>query len=137
MLDDQRAERPEGAGNLEMRDHDHHAQEKRDGVEVDGAEGFLEAQRPKRDHRRAAEEGDSRPVETKAGNAARRDPGIGEDENDEGGGAVGSHSPSAPSIASGSLSRATACSSRVSGMNPKNTRNATAAAAPSARNETA
>ena len=118
-----------------MRDHDHHAEEERDGVEIDRAERLLEAQRAKRDHRRAAKERDPRPIEPEAGNAARRDPGIGQDEDDERRGAVGSHSPGAPSSAAAALRRSGGWASRVSGMNPKKTRNATAAAAPRERNE--
>ena len=110
--------------------------EQRDGVEIDGPEGFLEAQGPERDHRRAAEEGDPRAVEPQARNAACRDPDIGQDEDDERGGAFAGHSPAAPSIARGALARSVACSSRVSGMNAKKTRKAMAAAAPRARNET-
>ena len=60
-----------------MRDNDHHAQQKRDRVEIDGAKSFLEAQGAKRDHRRAAEKGDARAVETQTGNSAHRDANVG------------------------------------------------------------
>ena len=66
-----------------MRDHDHHAQQKRDRVEIDGAKGFLEAQGTDRNHRRATEEGDPRAVEPQAGNAADGDTNIGQDEDGE------------------------------------------------------
>ena len=49
VIDGERAQRPERAGDLEMRNHDHHAEQKRDGVEIDGVEGLLEAQRPECD----------------------------------------------------------------------------------------
>jgi hypothetical protein len=91
-----------------MRDHDHHAEEERDGVEIDGVESLFETQRPERDHRRAAEECDPRPIEPQARDAARRDPDIGEDEDDEGGEALGGHSPAAPSSANGSPRRSRA-----------------------------
>ena len=117
-----------------MCDHDHHAEEERDGVEIDRPERLLEAQGPKRDHRRAAKKCDPRAIEPESGNAARRDPDIGQDEDDERRGAVGSHSPGAPSSAA-ALRRSGGWASRVSGMNPKKTRNATAAAAPRERNE--
>ena len=137
ILDGERTQRPEGARNLEMRDHDHHAQQKRDRVEIDGAESLLEAQGTDCDHRRAAEEGDASAIETQPWNAANGDANIGQREDDERGCAFGGHSrAAAPSIACGWGSCLMASSSRVSGMKPKKTRNATAAAAPKARNET-
>ena len=66
IFDCERAERSECARNLEMRNHDHHAEQKRDGVEIDSAKGFFEAQRPERDHCRAAEESNARAIETQA-----------------------------------------------------------------------
>ncbi len=135
VVDRKRAERPECARNLEVRDHDHHAEEERDGVEIDRPEGVLEAQRPKRDHRRAAEERDPRAIEPEAGNAARRDPDIGQDEDEKRRQTFACHSPAAPSTASGAPPCSVARSSRVSGMNAKKTRKAAAAAAPRARNE--
>ena len=101
IFDGERAKRPECAGHLEMRNHDHHAEQKRDRVEVDCAESFLEAQGPDRDHRRAAEESDARAVETQAWNPAYRDADIGQDQNDERYVAFGSQELAAPSIASG------------------------------------
>ena len=136
IFDGERAERPECAGNLQMRDHDHHAEQKRDGVEIDGVKGFLEAQGTDRDHRRAAEEGDARAVEPQARNPAHRHADIGQHEDDERYGAFGSHDLAAPSSASGSRSCAIASSLRVSGMKPKKTRKAMAAAAPRARKVT-
>ena len=120
-----------------MRNYDHHAKQKRDRIEIDGAKGFLEAQGTNRDHRGAAEKGDPRAVEPQAGNAADGHANIGQDEDDERRDAFKCHSPAAaPSIASGWDSCLMASSSRVSGMKPKKTRNATAAAALNARNET-
>ena len=119
-----------------MRDHDHHAEQKRDRVEIDGAEGVLEAQRPERDHRRAAEKGDARAVETQARNAAYRDADIGQDQDGERYSAFGRQELAAPSSAGVSRSWAIASSLRVSGMKQKKTRKAIAAAAPRARNET-
>ena len=136
VVDGEPAQRSERAGHFEMRDHDHHAEQKSDGVEIDRAKGVLEAQGPQRNHRRAAEEGDPSAVEPQARNAACRDANVGQDKDDERGEAVGSHSPGAPSIANGSLTLALACASRVSGMKPKKTRKAMAAAAPRARKET-
>ena len=137
MVDGERAQRAKGARDLEVRDHDHHAEEERDGVEIDRPKGVIEAQRAKRDHRRPAEEGDPRAIKPEAGNAARCDPDIGQDKNDERSSAFGSHSPGAPWSATASPPRSPACSSRVSGMNPKKVKKATAAAAPRARNEAA
>ena len=77
VLDRERPQGPERARDFQVRHHDHHADQERDGVEVDGAEGLIEAQGAERDHRRAAEEGDARAVEAQAGNAAGRDPDIG------------------------------------------------------------
>ena len=137
MFDGEPAERPESAGHLEMRDHDHHAEQERDRIEIDGAKGFLEAQGTDRDHRRAAKKGDAGAVEPQAGNAANGDANIGQDEDDERRDAFECHSPpAAPSIASVRGFCLMASSSRVSGMKPKKTRKATAAAAPKARNET-
>ena len=139
VVDGDPAKRSERAGDLEMRDHDHHAEEKRDGVEIDRAESVLEAQRAKRDHRRAAEEGDPSAIKTQTRNPPDRDAHIGQDEDDERRHALafGSHARGAPSTASASASRAVAHSSRVSGMRAKKTMNAMAAAAPRARNDTA
>ena len=53
-----------------MRDYDHHAKQKRDRIEINGAKGFLEAQGTNRDHRGAAEKGNPRAVEPQTGNAA-------------------------------------------------------------------
>ena len=137
MRDRETAERPEGPRDLEMRNHDHHAEQKRDRVEINGLKSFLETQRAKRDHRGAAEEGDARTIEPQARNAADGDADIGQRQDDERDHAFEVHSPAAaPSIARGRSSWLAACSSRVSGMKAKKTRNATAAAAPSARKET-
>src|ERR1700722_10226313 len=120
-----------------MRDYDHHAKQKRDRIEIDGAKGFLEAQGTNRDHRGSAEKGDPRTIETRHGNAADRNANIGQDEDDERRDAFECHSPAAaPSIARGWGFCLMASSSRVSGMKPKKTKNATAAATPKARNET-
>ena len=43
----------------QLRDNDHHAQQKRDGVEIDGLEGLLEAQSPERDHQACADKRDA------------------------------------------------------------------------------
>jgi hypothetical protein len=47
----------------QLRDNDHHAQQKRDGVEIDGFEGFLEAQSPERDHQACADKRDAGTVD--------------------------------------------------------------------------
>src|ERR1700722_19993801 len=119
-----------------MRDHDHHAEQKRDRVEIDRAEGFLKAQGAKGDHRSAAEKGDAGAVEAQTRNAARRNADVGQDEDDERYGAFGSQELAAPSSARVSLSWAMDSSLRVSGMRQKKTTNATAAAAPRARKVT-
>jgi hypothetical protein len=92
MIDGVSAKRPERAGHFQMRNHDHHAQQEGDRVEVDCAKGFLEAQGTDRNHCRAAEKGDAGAVETQAGNAANGDAQIGQDEDDERGEVFGSHS---------------------------------------------
>ncbi len=104
MVDGERAERPECAGHLEVRDDDHHAEQKRDRIEVDRVERVLEAQGAERDHRRAAEKRDPRAIETQAGNAAGGDSGIGENQDRESREAFQGHSPGAPSIAGSALS---------------------------------
>ena len=91
MADDERAQHPESAGNLEMRDDDHHAGEHRDRVELDGPERLVELHRPERDHRRPAEEGEAGAVEAQARNAARGHSDIGEDEDGEGDGGGKTH----------------------------------------------
>ena len=107
MIDGQSAKRPESPGNLEMRDHDHHAEKERDRVEVDGAKGFLETQGTDGDHRRAAKECDTGAVETQAGNPANGDANIGQRQDRKRRQAFGCHCPAAaPSIASGVSSRA-------------------------------
>ena len=63
IFDGEATQRSKRAGDLEVRNHDHHAEKKRDRVEIDGAKGFLEAQGTDRDHRRATEEGDPRAIE--------------------------------------------------------------------------
>jgi hypothetical protein len=47
----------------QLRDNDHHAQQKRDGVEIDGFEGFSEAQSPERDHQACADERDANTID--------------------------------------------------------------------------
>ena len=74
-----------------MGDDDHHADEQRDRVPVDGAKGVVEAHPAEDDHRRAAEKGDAGAIEAQAGNAADRHPAIDEDEDDQGDGALGGH----------------------------------------------
>src|ERR1700727_2474739 len=73
------------------------------------------------DHRGAREEGVSRRGEARARNAARRNANIGQNEDDERSEVLGTHSPAAASIASGSMSRVLARSSRVSGINKAKT----------------
>src|SRR5262245_13851271 len=101
IFDGERAKRPECAGHLQVRNHDHHAEKKRDRVEVDCAESLLEAKGPDGDHRRAAQESDARAVETQARNPAYRHADIGQNENDERYVAFWSQELEAPSIASG------------------------------------
>ena len=136
VLDCKTAKCAKGARHLEMGDHDHHAEEQRDGVEIDGAERLFEAEGPQRDHRRPAEKGDSHPVETEPGDAAGGHPDIRQQEDHKGGDAGLGHSPRAPATAASWRARAIACSSRVSGIKAKNTTNATAEAAARKRNET-
>ncbi len=68
-----------------MGDHDHHAEQQRDGVVVDRPEGVLERQGAEGDHRRPAQERDAGAVEPKAGNAAEREARIGQDQDRQGG----------------------------------------------------
>ena len=78
VLDRQHAQRVEGARNFQVRDHDRHAEQERDGVDVDGAEGLFERQRAAGDHRRPAEQRNPGAVEPQARKAAERGPEIGE-----------------------------------------------------------
>jgi hypothetical protein len=54
-----------------LRDNDHHAQQKRDGVEIDGFEGFLEAQSPERDHQACADKRDAGTVDPSSARGAK------------------------------------------------------------------
>ena len=135
VLDGETAERPKGARHFEMGDHDHHAEEERDRVDVDGVKRLLEAKGAEGDHRRPAEEGDAGPVEAQARNAARRDAQIGQDEDGQRGEGGRSHSPGAPSDTTFAGTDARASPLRVSGMNKRKTRQATPAAAARKRNE--
>jgi hypothetical protein len=74
-----------------MRDDDHHAEQQRDRIEVDGTVGILQTQRADRDHRRAAQKGDSGAIEAQAGDPADRDAAIGEDQNRQSGAARKGH----------------------------------------------
>ncbi len=80
-------------------DHDHHAEEQRDRIEVDRADSVVEAERPERDHRRPAEEGDAGAVEPQPGDAADRKAAVGQRENGERGDAGRIHAPGAPATA--------------------------------------
>jgi hypothetical protein len=82
MFDRQRAQRPKGAGDLEVGHDDHHSEQQRDRVPVDGVERLVEADAAEDDHRRAAEKGDTGAVEPEAGNAADRHAAVDEDEDD-------------------------------------------------------
>jgi hypothetical protein len=85
VFDGKAAKRANGARDLEVRDHDHHAEQQRDGVEVNRLERFLQALGTERDHRRPAEKRDSRPVEAEPWNATDRHAGVGQDEDRESG----------------------------------------------------
>ena len=91
VLDRQRAEGAKGARDLEVGDDDHHAEQQRDRVPVDGVERLVEADAAEGDHRRAAEEGDAGAVEPEAGNAPDRHAAIDEDEDDRRGEAGDGH----------------------------------------------
>ena len=99
VLDRQRAQRPEGAGDLEMRDDDHHAEQQRDRVGVDGVKGVLKRQRAESDHRRAAEQGNAGAVEAQPRNAAGRQARVGQDEDRERSRARGIHRRTLPDSA--------------------------------------
>ena len=59
-----------------MRDDDHHAEQQRDGVEVDGAVGLLEAQHAARHHQARAEQRRAGAVEPEPRYAAQGDDDI-------------------------------------------------------------
>lgn len=81
MLDSVGAKRPEGAGHLQMRHHDHHAEQQRNGVEIDGAIGIFHTECADGDHRRPPQQGDPCPVETEAWNTPDCDAGISQDKD--------------------------------------------------------
>ena len=135
VLDREAAEPAKRARHFEMGDHDHHAEKQCDRIEIDGAKGFLEAERPERDHRCAAKKGDPGPVESQARNAARCDPDVSQRKDRERGHGGWGHSPGAPAATASSRARAIACSSLVSGIRAKKTKKASAAAAARKRND--
>ena len=73
----------EEAGEVEIGDHDHHAEKQHDRLHVDSLEGFLRSEDTEGDHQRRAEQGRPRSVEQIARQFADRDDDVGccEDQN--------------------------------------------------------
>src|ERR1700731_2741693 len=65
----------------QLRDNDHHAQQKRDGVEIDGFEGFFEAQSPERDQQACPNERDVGAIDPSSRPPAESDAGISRNED--------------------------------------------------------
>ena len=71
----------EEARDAQIGDDDHHAEQKRDGVEVDGAVRLLGAQDAGADHQARAEQRRTRAIDTIDRHLADRDEGVGGGEN--------------------------------------------------------
>jgi hypothetical protein len=67
-----------------MRHHDHHAEQKRERVEIDGAISFVRRDCADRHHQRGARERDPGAIEPEPGNTPERDAAISEKEDDRG-----------------------------------------------------
>jgi hypothetical protein len=67
---------------LQIRYNDHHAEQEDDGVEVDGAVGFVERQRIDGHHEAGADDGRTGAIHAKAGQAADREHQVGQDKDD-------------------------------------------------------
>ena len=74
----------EKAGKPQVGDDDHHAEQQRDGVEVDGLVGILERQRARCDHEAGAHQRDAGPVDAQARNPAEREREIASGKDDAG-----------------------------------------------------
>ena len=74
----------EEARKPQIGDDDHHAEQQRDGIEVDRLVGILERQGARCDHEAGADQGDAGPVDAQAGNPADREREIASDEDDAG-----------------------------------------------------
>jgi len=75
----------EEAGQLEVGEHDHHAEQEEDRVQVDGGERSVEVQHAARHHGHRTEERSRGAIEAQAGQALQRDHHVGEEEDDGGG----------------------------------------------------
>jgi hypothetical protein len=64
--------------------HDHHAEQQRDGIEVNRLIGIFERQGPRRDHEAGADQGDAGSVDAQARNSANRECKIASDKYDAG-----------------------------------------------------
>ena len=60
----------EKTGNAQLAHNDHHAEQKRDGIEIDGFQRFIEAQRPQTNHQACADEHYAGAVDPQPGRAA-------------------------------------------------------------------
>ncbi len=74
----------EKAGNAQVRHHDHHAEQQRDGAEIDRPIGFLNGEHAGAHHQRAAEQRRAGAVDAEDRNLAERDDHIGRDEDGNG-----------------------------------------------------
>ena len=83
--DDEAVDQPEEAGEAQIGGDDHHAEEERDRLEVDGAIGLAEAEHAEPDHEARAEQRGAGPVEPVAGQLADGDDEIGGGEDEDGG----------------------------------------------------
>ena len=70
MLDHPLADEGEKSGDAEVRDDDHHAEEKHDGIEIDRSEGLVEGEDVRGDHEAGADDGGSGAIDAKARHAA-------------------------------------------------------------------
>jgi hypothetical protein len=69
-LDDCSAHEAQEAREPQVRDHDHHTEQERDGVEVDGAIGASSRQRSEGNHQACTDEGRTRAIDFESRKAA-------------------------------------------------------------------
>ena len=81
-------DQPEETGEAQVGDHNHHAEQQGDGVEVDGAKSFLRRDRASTNHQAGAQKRRSRPVEVVAGELAEGHHCVGGKKDQDGGGGL-------------------------------------------------
>jgi hypothetical protein len=67
---------PKESGDAEIRNHDHHAEQERDGAEIDGGVGLLGGQDTGAQHQATAEQSCARSIDAIKGKLADGDNGV-------------------------------------------------------------